>query len=76
MFGVGPGRFGEFLDGNPPPILEAALVDDVWGFLAALRDDEVGAEVVRGRLKVGERELGENRDATVAYGGSGRGNAV
>lgn len=66
LLGVRPGQFGKFLDGDPPTViivlvLEAALVDDIGGLLAALRDDEVGAEVVGGGFQVGQRELRESR---------------
>lgn len=66
LFGVRPGQFGKFLDGDPPTViivlvLEAALVDDIGGLLAALGDDEVGAEIVGGGFQVGQRELRESR---------------
>lgn len=65
---IGPGELGEFLDGDPTAVvvlvLEAALVDDIGGFLTALGDDEVGAEVVGGSSQVGERELRESRRAS------------
>lgn len=76
MLGIGPGELGEFFDGDPTAVvvlvlvLEAALVDDIGSFLAALGDDEVGAEVVGGGSEVGERELGEFRRAS---GGEGSG---
>lgn len=47
---VRPGQFGEFLDGDPTAVLEAALVDDIGGSLAAFGDDVVRAEVVCGRF--------------------------
>lgn len=64
LLGVRPSLFGEFLDGDPAAmvvVLEAAFVDDIRGFLAALGDDVLGAEVVCGGSQVSERELGEAR---------------
>jgi len=57
LLGVRPSLLGEFLDGDPAAlvvVLEAAFVDDIGGFLAALGDDVVGAEVVGGGSEVGE----------------------
>lgn len=73
LFGVRPGQFAKFLDGDPAAvvvILEAALVDDIGGFLAALGDDELGAEVVRRRFQLRQRELRESRrrDGVVSVG--------
>lgn len=45
-------------------ILEATFVDDIGGFLAALGDDVIGAEVVGGGFEVGEGELRERRELT------------
>ena len=64
LLGVRPGELGEFLDGDPAAevvVLEAALVDHIGGLLAALGDDEVGAEVVRRRFQLRKRELRESR---------------
>lgn len=52
LFGVGPGQFGELLDGDPAAVLEAAFVHKIVGFFAAFRDYEVGAEVVGGSFEV------------------------
>lgn len=71
MLRVRPGQFGKFLDGDPTRtilVLEAALVDDIGGFVAALGDDEVGAEVIGGVFQVGQRELRESQ-----YGSGGLG---
>ena len=57
LLGVRPSLVGEFLDGNPATlvmVLEAAFVDDIRGFLTALGDDVVRAEVVGGNSKVEE----------------------
>lgn len=57
---IGPSLLGELLDGDPAPVvlvLEATLVDDVGGLLAALGHDEIGAEVVGGGPQVGQGEL-------------------
>lgn len=76
LLGLRPGQFGKFLDGDPPTViivlvLEAALVDDIGGLLAALGDDEVGAEVVGGGFQVGQRELRESRHVSVSDCGCG-----
>lgn len=59
---VGPGEAGEALDGDEAAAVEAAAVDDVGGLLAALGDDEVGAEALGGGAQLGETELPEHRD--------------
>lgn len=71
LFGIGPGLLGEFLDSDPATALEAALVDDVGRFLAALGDDEICAEVVGGGFEVDERVLGEGRHAASAAASDG-----
>jgi hypothetical protein len=58
---VGPGEAREALDGDEPPPVEAAAVDDVGRLLAALRYDEVGAEALGGGAQLGQRELPERR---------------
>lgn len=63
LFGVRPSQVGELLHRNPSTVVEAALVDEIGGLLAALGDDEVWAEVVGGGLEVREGELGEGRDS-------------
>ena len=50
--------------------MEATLVDDIGGFVAALRDDVIGAEAVGGGFEVGKRELREGRDV---HGGASNG---
>lgn len=70
MFGVRPGNCGEFLDGDPVPVVEAPLVDDVRGVTADLRDDVVGGEVVGGGFQVGEREFREGRENVATVGGT------
>lgn len=62
----------ELLDGDPAAVvlvLEAALVDDVGGLLAALGHDEIGAEVVGGGPQVGQGELGEEARRAGCRGG-------
>lgn len=63
-------------------VVEAAFVDHVGGFLAALGDDMIGTEAIGGGSEVGEWELRERRHV---YGGEvagifgavgGRGNVV
>lgn len=71
LLGVRPGQFGKFLDGNPTTVilvLEASLVDDIGGFLAALGDDEVGAEVICGAFQVGQREFRKSRHCSSSGG--------
>lgn len=70
LFGVRPGNCGEFLDGDPVPVVEAALVDDVRGVMADLGDDVVGGEVVGGGFQVGEREFREGRENVATVGGT------
>jgi hypothetical protein len=57
---VGPGEAGEALDGDEAAPVEAAAVDDVGRLLAALGDDEVGAEALGGGAQLGEPELPEH----------------
>jgi hypothetical protein len=57
---VGPGEAGEALDGDESAPVEAAAVDDVGRLLAALGDDEVGAEALGGGAQLGEPELPEH----------------
>lgn len=58
---VGPREAGEALDGDEAAAVEAAPVDDVGRLLAALGDDEVGAEALGGGPQLGEAELPEDR---------------
>jgi hypothetical protein len=57
---VGPGEAREALDGDEASPVEAAPVDDVGRLLAALGDDEVGAEALGGGAQLGEPELPEH----------------
>lgn len=66
---VGPRQFRELLDGDPRAALEAALVDEVGGLVAALGDDEVGAEAAGGGLQVREGELEEGRKGSAGRRG-------
>ena len=57
---VRPGEAREALDGDEPAAVEPAAVDGVGRLLAALGDDEVGAEPLGGGAQLGERELPEH----------------
>ena len=57
LLGVRPSQLSEFIDGDPSAIaliLETVFVDDTGGFLAALRNNKMGAEVVGRGLEVGK----------------------
>lgn len=72
LLGIGPGELGEFLNRDRTTVilvLKSALVNDIGGFLTALGDDELGAEVVCCGFEVGERELREARCASGSGGG-------
>jgi hypothetical protein len=58
---VRPGEAREALDGDEPPAVEAAAVDGVGRLLAALGDDEVGAESLGGGAQLGQSKLPEHR---------------
>lgn len=52
MFGVGPGQFGELLDGDPAAVLKAAFVDNVGSLFGGVGNNKVRAEVVGGCFEV------------------------
>ena len=57
MLGVRSSQLSEFIDGDPSAIaliLETAFVDDIGGFLAALGNNKIEAEVVGSGLEVGK----------------------
>lgn len=63
LLGIGPRLLGEALYGDEPAPVEPAPVDHVRRLLAALGDDQVGAEALRRRAELGEAVLLECRDA-------------
>lgn len=57
LFGIGPGMFGEFFNGDPTAViisvLKAAFIDDIGSLFAALGYDKIRTEVIRSGSEVG-----------------------
>lgn len=62
LIGVRPRLLGEALNGDKAIVAKLPSVNNIGGFLSALRDDQFGAEPVRSGSKLGKAKHFERRD--------------